>query len=92
MKNLKYFIPLLLCSYLSAIPIKSISFDGIVRLSTDTALELRWLRVGEELDIEKVDHAIKKLYLQSYFEDIWVEEDCGLVTKYEKEIPVVARL
>lgn len=92
MKNLKYFIPLLLCSYLSAIPIKSISFDGIVRLSTDTALELSGLRVGEELDIEKVDFAIKKLYLQSYFEDIWVEEDSGHVTIFVKEKPVVARV
>ncbi|NLC28619.1 MAG: outer membrane protein assembly factor BamA [Campylobacteraceae bacterium] len=92
LKKSCYLIPLLLSSSLWAVNIESVSFKGLVRLSPDTAKEIVGLRVGTPLDIEQVDVAIKKLYLQQYFEDIWVEEDSGHVVINVKEKPVIARI
>jgi len=87
-----YLIPLLLSTSLWAVTVKSISFEGLVRLSKDTALQIAAIPLGQELNIEQVDEAIKALHEQRYFEDIWVEEDAGHLTIYVKEKPSIARI
>jgi len=72
--------------------IKSIKFDGLVHLSPDIAKEIIGMQTGEEIDIEKVDLAIKKLYAQKYFSDIWVTEERGVLTFHFKEKPVISQV
>ena len=92
MLRIGYLLPLLLSTSLWAVTVKSISFEGLVRLSEDTAKQIAAIPVGETLDIEKVNEAIKALYNQRYFEDIWIEEDGGHLTIHVKEKPSIARI
>jgi len=68
--------------------IRQIKFEGLYHLSDDIAREITGLHAGEPLDIEKVDEAIRKLYAQGYFKDIWVTEEHGVLTFHFKEKPV----
>lgn len=85
-------LPLIAATSLVAITIESVTYSGLVRLSPDSAKEITGLEPGVPLDIEKVDTAIKKLYMQNYFEDIWIEEDAGHVVVHVKERPAIARI
>ena len=85
-------LPLLAATSLMAITIESVTYNGLVRLSPDSAKEITGLEKGKQLDIEQVDVAIKKLYMQNYFNDIWIEEDGGHVTVFVKEKPAIARI
>jgi outer membrane protein insertion porin family len=87
-----YLIPLLLTTSLWAVTIKSISFEGLVRLSADTARQIAGISVGDTLNVEQIDEAIKALYAQRYFDDIWVEEDSGNIVIHVKEKPSIARI
>jgi outer membrane protein insertion porin family len=75
-----------------AVTIKSVTFEGLVRLSDDTARQIVAIPVGEQLNIEQIDTAIKALHAQRYFEDIWIEEDGGHLTIHVKEKPSIARI
>jgi len=77
---------------LQAQEIKSIKFDGLIHLSPDIAKEIIGIHIGENIDIEKVDQAIKKLYAQKYFKDIWVTEERGVLTFHFKEKPVISQV
>jgi len=86
-------LSLALCALLvEARPIEKIEFDGLYHLSRDIALELTGLHPGEAIDIEKVDEAIRKLYAQGYFKDIWVTEERGVLTFHFKEKPVISQI
>jgi outer membrane protein insertion porin family len=77
---------------LQAQEIKSIKFDGLIHLSPDIAQEIIGMHPGEDIDIEKVDQAIKKLYSQKYFKDIWVTEERGVLTFHFTEKPVISQV
>ena len=77
---------------LKAQEIKSIKFDGLIHLSPDIAKEIIRMHPGDLIDIEKVDEAIKKLYAQGYFKDIWVTEKRGVLTFHFKEKPVISQI
>ncbi len=76
----------------SAQQIKEIRFEGLLHLSDDIAEEIAGIHPGEAIDIEKVDEAIRKLFAQGYFKDIWVTEEHGVLTFHFKEKPVISQI
>lgn len=75
-----------------AINIKSVTFNGLIHLSPQIAQEISGLNLGHEFNYEVGDRAIKKLFKQGYFEDIWIEEDGGHLIVNVKEKPTIAHI
>ncbi|NPA57016.1 MAG: outer membrane protein assembly factor BamA [Epsilonproteobacteria bacterium] len=72
--------------------VHSIRFEGLLHLSPTLAQEMVGIYPGDQLDMEKIDRAIKKFYEQGYFEDIWVEEEGGELTFHFVEKPLIAQI
>jgi len=72
--------------------IKDIRFEGLLHLSPTIAQEIAGIKRGEELNIEKIDRAIKKFYAQGYFKDIWVDDKDGVLTFHFVEKPLIAQI
>ncbi len=72
--------------------IKDIRFEGLVHMSPDIAKEITGLKRGEAVDDLKVDASIKRLYAQHYFDDIWVDDQDGVLIYHCKEKPVVSHV
>ena len=90
---MKRFLPLVFFALFAyGQQIKEIRFDGLLHLSPDIAREITGLHAGEPIDIEKVDEAIRKLFAQGYFKDIWVTEENGILTFHFKEKPVISQI
>lgn len=86
-------LSLITASYLCAATLNSLKFDGMIHLSPESASELIDMKAGDVVDIEKIDKAIKILYKQNYFEDVWIEEvGEGNLVVHVKEKPVVAKI
>lgn len=82
----------LLSTALYAQTIKTINFDGMVQLSKPVALRMLPFEVGDTLEEEKVNAAIKKFFAQGYFNDIWVEVEEGDLTFYFKEKAIISKV
>ena len=83
----------LMVSLIQANTVKSLKFDGLVHLSSEVASEMIGIKAGDSVDVEMIDKAIKTLYKQGYFEDIWVEEvSQGSIVFHFKEKPTVAQI
>jgi len=91
MKHL-FYTTLFATALLQAQEIETIEFDGLVRLSPDIAKEIVDIRIGENIDIEKIDQAIKRLYAQKYFKDIWVTKEQGALIFHFKEKPTISQV
>ena len=86
-------LSLVVATSLCAAQLKSLQFDGLIHLSPETASEMIDMRAGDSVDMEKIDKAIKTLYKQNYFEDVWVEEVSeGALLFHVKEKPVIAKV
>ncbi len=86
-------LSLVVATSLCAAQLKSLQFDGLIHLSPEMASEMIDMRSGDSVDMEKIDKAIKTLYKQNYFEDVWVEEvSDGALVFHVKEKPVVAKI
>ncbi|MDR1284660.1 MAG: outer membrane protein assembly factor BamA [Campylobacteraceae bacterium] len=72
--------------------IEAVKFDGLIYLSPETAADMIDLRPGQEMNIDKVDEAVRILFRQQYFEDIWIDEDNGTLTIHVKEKPIIAKV
>ncbi|MDR1007595.1 MAG: outer membrane protein assembly factor BamA [Campylobacteraceae bacterium] len=78
---------------LCAKQINDIKFEGLLYLSPETAIEMTGLKVGQQIDIDTIDNAVKTLFRQQYFEDIWIEDDDdGVLTIHLKEKPIIAKV
>ncbi len=86
----RYMALLLVATLSHAKTIKEIKFEGLLHLSPAIAQEMVGLHPGDQLDLHKIDEAIKKLYAQGYFKDIWVEEDNGKLIFHFVEKPLIA--
>ena len=86
-------LSILMASLLQAAVVKSLKFDGLVHLSQEVASEMIGIKKGDSVDIEIIDKAVKTLYKQGYFKDVWVEEvgDGNLVFHF-KEKPTIAMI
>ena len=86
-------LSILMASFLQAAVVKSLKFDGLVHLSEEVASEMIGIKKGDSVDIEVIDKAVKTLYKQGYFMDVWVEEvGSGDIVFYFKEKPTVAKI
>jgi len=86
-------LSLVVATTLCAAPLKSLQFDGLIHLSPEMASEMIDMRAGDSVDMEKIDKAVKTLYKQNYFEDVWVEEVSeGALLIHVKEKPVIAKV
>ena len=86
-------LSLVVATSLFAAPLKSLQFDGLIHLSSEMASEMIDMKAGDSVDMEKIDKAVKTLYKQNYFEDVWVEEVAeGALVIHVKEKPVIAKV
>ncbi|EMS7837059.1 outer membrane protein assembly factor BamA [Campylobacter coli] len=76
----------------NAAVIKEIKFSGLNHLSNASALNLTGLKVGETINLDKINTAILNLYKQNYFENIAVEENKGVLNIIVKEKPSIAKI
>ncbi|MDR0408702.1 MAG: outer membrane protein assembly factor BamA [Campylobacteraceae bacterium] len=72
--------------------IEAVKFNGLVYLSPETAADMIDLHPGQEMNIDKIDEAVRILFRQQYFEDIWIEEDNGTLIINVKEKPIIAKV
>lgn len=84
---------LMVATSLYSATLKSIKFDGLVHLSNEVAREMVDMSIGDTLDMEKIDKAVKTLYKQNYFKDVWVEDAGeGNLVFHVKEKSVIAKV
>ncbi|ECL6415209.1 outer membrane protein assembly factor BamA [Campylobacter coli] len=76
----------------NAVVIKEIKFSGLNHLSNASALNLTGLKVGETINLDKINTAILNLYKQNYFENIAVEENKGVLNIIVTEKPSIAKI
>jgi len=50
------------------------------------------LRVGDPMNIEKINASIVNFYNQGYFEDVWVDRKGGTLIYHFKEKPAIAHV
>ncbi len=79
-------------SFLTAQVISGVEFKGLVHISPQIAQEITGIKPGMDVDDKKIDQSVKKLYAQKYFDDIWVEENDGILTYHVKEKPIIAKI
>jgi outer membrane protein insertion porin family len=72
--------------------VKHIDFDGMVHISKPVALRMLDFEVGDNINIEDVDKAIKNYFNQGYFNDIWTSFDKGTLTFYFKEKAIISQV
>lgn len=72
--------------------IKEVHYEGLNHISPLIANEIAKVRVGEPLDIDRIDASVRDFYAQGYFKDIWVTEENGILTYHFVEKPVIASL
>ena len=64
---------------LSADTIKSIEYKDINKLSPEILNETLAMKVGDELNKDKLNEALLRFYKYGYFDDITMENDNGNV-------------
>ena len=89
MKNKVLLFSLACASALSANTIKSIEFNNLNKISPKIVNETLNIKVGDELDNEKLNDAIKKFYKFGYFDDIVVVNNDGKLELNFKEKPLL---
>ena len=90
MKKICCALILLFWNVIYAKDISAIKYEGLSSISNVLADEIIGIKVGESLNIAKVDKAIVSLYSQGYFEDIYADFNGGILTFYFKQKPKVA--
>ncbi|EJC2343793.1 outer membrane protein assembly factor BamA [Campylobacter coli] len=76
----------------NAAVIKEIKFNELNHLSNASALNLTGLKIGETINLDKINTAILNLYKQNYFENIAVEENNGILNIIVTEKPSIAKI
>ena len=90
MKKFWCIIALLLCNVALSKEISQIRYEGLSSISSVLADEIIGIKVGDALSVEKVDKAVRNLYAQGYFEDIYADFERGVLSFYFKQKPKVA--
>jgi outer membrane protein insertion porin family len=62
------------------------------QISQAVAKRLNQVKVGEPLDMDAVDKTVKAFLSQGYFEDVWADEENGVVTFHFTERPVISKV
>lgn len=90
MKKFWCIIALLLCNVALSKEISQIKYEGLSSISSVLADEITGIKVGDTLSVDKVDKAVRNLYAQGYFEDIYADFERGVLSFYFKQKPKVA--
>ena len=72
--------------------VETIRYEGMVHISEAVAKRLNEVKIGEPLDLAIVDRTVKAFFEQGYFEDVWAEENIGVVTFHFKEKPIISKI
>jgi outer membrane protein insertion porin family len=72
--------------------IKSIKFEGLYHLSQTVARDMIALKPGDTFDVSEIDKAIKTYFKLGYFQDIWVNDNEGVITFHFKEKPIISKV
>ena len=72
--------------------IEEIEYKNLTFLSPNTAATLIDITKGEEFDEKSVDRAIRELFSQGYFKDIWVDFDDKTLVFNFIEKPSIAKI
>lgn len=75
-----------------ALEIKSIKYDGLIRMSDLIANEIANIKVGDNLDDKKLNEAIIAFYRQDYFDDVYASFENGILTFHFKEKPSISNI
>ncbi len=92
---MKIFLPLfflIVTSSLYAQVVQSIEYKGLMHISKTVALRMLSFEVGDDVEEQQVDKAIKTYFNQGYFQDIWAEFHDGKLVFYFKEKPIVTQV
>ena len=85
-------LSLALASALNAEQITSIEYVNLTKISTKIANEVLDVKIGDELDPQKINQAIKEFYKYNYFDDITANIDNGKLQMMFTEKPSVANV
>jgi outer membrane protein insertion porin family len=76
-------------SFMSAQNVTQMRFEGLVQLSPTMAQEIAGIRVGDEVDAEKINNSVKNLFEQGYFKDVWVDQQgSALIYHFDEKIAI----
>lgn len=94
MKLLFLAIMLTISTTLSAFVVKSIKYEGLGQMSEAVALRMLKFDIGDNIEEDAIDAAIKNYFKQEYFEDIWTDfdEDKGVLTFHFKERARISKI
>ena len=79
-------------SLLLAQKVTQIKFVGLAHLSPSMALEVADIRVGDQMDAEKIDDSVKNFFEQGYFKDVWVDRKGGTLIYHFDEKRAIANI
>ena len=83
---------MLIGSLLLAQKVTQIKFEGLAHLSPSVALEIADIRVGDQMDNDKINQSILNFFEQGYFKDIWVDRQGGVLIYHFEEKVAIANL
>lgn len=83
---------MLIGSLLLAQKVTQIKFEGLAHLSPNVALEIADIRVGDQMDNDKINQSILNFFEQGYFKDIWVDKQGGVLIYHFEEKVAIANL
>lgn len=92
MKKRLTLLSMTLATLLHAEQINSIEYVNLTKISSKIASETLNLKAGDEIDVNKINKAIKEFYKFGYFDDISVKEENGKLQFLFKEKPSIANL
>jgi len=87
-----FFSWMMISSLLSAQKVTQIKFVGLAHLSPTVAKEIAGIRVGEEMNSEKINDSIKSFFSQGYFKDVWVDRQGGVLIYHFEEKVAIANI
>jgi len=91
-KNKVVLLSLACATALSATTIKSIEYKDVNKISPQILDETLNMKVGDQLDENKLNDAVVNFYKQGYFEDIKVVNEDGNLKLMFKEKPSIASI
>ncbi|MEA1880199.1 MAG: outer membrane protein assembly factor BamA [Campylobacterota bacterium] len=72
--------------------VTQVKYEGLAHLSPSVASEITDIHVGDNMDADKINRSIKKLFAQGYFQDVWVDKKGGQLTYHFTEKVAIANL
>ncbi len=72
--------------------ITSIEYEGMNQISKNVALRMLDFEVGDDVDEDRIDKAVKKYFDQDYFVDVYAELSGSTLTFHFQEKPIISQI